>query len=79
MCGGGAGSAAGKLFLPWPAREQPPSSSGFHPVLLRKGAHVVIYGALGLSLAAALQGLNKRRWFVAGMILVLVASLDEWR
>ncbi|SHJ68282.1 NAD dependent epimerase/dehydratase family protein [Desulfofundulus thermosubterraneus DSM 16057] len=40
---------------------------------------MVIYGALGLSLAAALQGLNKRRWFVAGMILVLVASLDEWR
>ncbi|WP_313885009.1 VanZ family protein [Desulfofundulus sp. TPOSR] len=45
---------------------------------LRKWAHVVIYGALGLLLAAALQGLNKRRWFVAGMILVLVAALGEW-
>ena len=45
---------------------------------LRKGAHVVIYGALGLSLAAALQGLNRKRWFVAGMLLILVAALDEW-
>ncbi|SHJ68451.1 VanZ family protein [Desulfofundulus thermosubterraneus] len=45
---------------------------------LRKGAHVVIYGALGLSLAAALERVNKRRWFLAGMILVLVAALDEW-
>ncbi|MBE3585041.1 VanZ family protein [Desulfofundulus thermocisternus] len=43
---------------------------------LRKGAHVVIYGALGLSLAAALQGLNRKRWFWAGVILVLVAALD---
>jgi VanZ family protein len=45
---------------------------------LRKGAHVVIYGALGLSLAAALYGLNRKRWFLAGVILVLVAALDEW-
>ncbi len=45
---------------------------------LRKGAHVVIYGALGLSLAAALERVGKRRWFLAGMILVLVAALDEW-
>ncbi|SHF56968.1 VanZ like family protein [Desulfofundulus australicus DSM 11792] len=41
-------------------------------------AHVVIYGALGLSLAAALERVSKRRWFLAGVILVLVAALDEW-
>lgn len=46
---------------------------------LRKGAHVVIYGALGLLLAAALGGMGKKRWFLAGMILILVAALDEWR
>jgi VanZ family protein len=48
---------------------------------LRKGAHVVIYGALGLSLAAALDGAGsggRRRWMLAGVILVLVAALDEW-
>ncbi|MGB9826428.1 MAG: VanZ family protein [Desulfofundulus sp.] len=48
---------------------------------LRKGAHVVIYGALGLSLAAALDGAGsggRRRWVLAGVILVLVAALDEW-
>ncbi|WP_165613302.1 VanZ family protein [Desulfofundulus thermosubterraneus] len=48
---------------------------------LRKGAHVVIYGALGLSLAAALGGTGsggRRHWMLAGVIVVLVAALDEW-
>ncbi|WP_152946161.1 VanZ family protein [Desulfofundulus thermobenzoicus] len=48
---------------------------------LRKGAHVVIYGALGLSLAAALDGAGsggRRRWMLAGVIVILVGALDEW-
>ncbi|MCL6558611.1 MAG: VanZ family protein [Firmicutes bacterium] len=64
---------------------QPVNSRGdpadFVQFWLRKGAHVVIYGALGMALAAALgsAGPGVRRCRVlAGVILVLVAVLDEW-
>ncbi len=49
---------------------------------LRKGAHVLLYGALGMALAGALGGTGfggRRRWMLAGVIVVLVATLDEWR
>lgn len=48
---------------------------------IRKGAHVTVYGLLGISLAVALWGIglhDKRRWLLAGVLLVAVASLDEW-
>lgn len=48
---------------------------------LRKGAHVLLYGALGMALAAALgcTGFGSRRcWMLAGVIVVLVGVLDEW-
>lgn len=48
---------------------------------LRKGAHLVLYGALGLTLASALGATGLKgavRWPAAGFLLLLVASLDEW-
>jgi len=48
---------------------------------LRKGAHILLYGVLGLALSGALgvAGLKVvRRWLVAGMLVALVAFLDEW-
>ncbi|MCL6634244.1 MAG: VanZ family protein [Peptococcaceae bacterium] len=48
---------------------------------LRKGAHVFMYGVLGLFLAAALKGSGLKgsgRWLVTAALLILVASLDEW-
>lgn len=48
---------------------------------LRKGAHLLLYGVLGVALAAALNGAgfgNWRRWVLAGLLVVLVGALDEW-
>ncbi|MDF9406797.1 VanZ family protein [Pelotomaculum isophthalicicum JI] len=47
---------------------------------LRKGAHFVVYGLLGLAIdgalaAAGLKGC--RRWIAAGLFVFLVAVLDE--
>ncbi|WP_461374710.1 VanZ family protein [Candidatus Aquicultor sp.] len=53
----------------------------FIQFFIRKGAHVAIYGAFGLALAAALKcsGLKRKwPWLVAGALLISVASLDEW-
>lgn len=55
--------------------------AGFVQFWLRKGAHVAVYGALGLALAAALGALgvsSARRWALALLVLALVAALDEW-
>ena len=48
---------------------------------LRKGAHVILYGVLGVALAAALSGAGfggRRHWALAGLLVVLVGALDEW-
>lgn len=48
---------------------------------LRKGGHVVLYGGLGLLVAAALGASgwrSWRRWVAAGAVVFLVAVLDEW-
>ncbi len=48
---------------------------------LRKGAHVMVYGALGLALVAALGGMwvsGTWRWVLALLALALVGVLDEW-
>ena len=48
---------------------------------IRKGAHMVLYGFLGLALALALRNTGLpdwRRWMVAAGILIVVAVLDEW-
>ncbi len=48
---------------------------------LRKGAHIFIYGLLGLALANALKakGLEGfRRWLTAGALVLVVAAFDEW-
>ena len=42
-------------------------------VLLRKSAHVVVYGILG-----ALAYRAERKWLLAMMIVLAVASADEW-
>lgn len=48
--------------------------------MIRKMAHVFIYGCFGLSLLRALQTLAKPQlaiWLIAGMVVLLVAGLDE--
>ncbi len=55
--------------------------AGFIQFWLRKGAHIVLYGVLGLALSGALgmaRPKGVRRWLVAGMLVALAASLDEW-
>ncbi|NPV27293.1 MAG: VanZ family protein [Firmicutes bacterium] len=47
-------------------------------IVLRKVAHVLVYGGLGLSLAGALAGMGRRRWVWAGLLVAGVAVLDEW-
>jgi len=42
---------------------------------------VLLCGALGMALAAALGGTGsggRRRWMLAGVIVILVGALDEW-
>jgi len=48
---------------------------------IRKGAHVLVYGMLGLALVATLGSMGVggvRRWIYAGLLLAMVAILDEW-
>ena len=65
---------------------QKPTDNRKNPVdfihfFIRKGAHMVLYGFLGLALALALRNTGLpdwRRWMVAAGILIVVAVLDEW-
>jgi len=65
---------------------QKPTDNRKNPVdfihfFIRKGAHVAMYGLLGLSLVGALWGMglhDKRRWFIAALIVITIAGLDEW-
>ena len=65
---------------------QKPTDNRKNPVdfihfFIRKGAHVAMYGLLGLSLVGALWGMgfhDKRRWFIAAIIVITIAGLDEW-
>ncbi|MCL6612426.1 MAG: VanZ family protein [Peptococcaceae bacterium] len=48
---------------------------------LRKGAHIFIYGLLGLALAGALKARGLKgfgRWAAAAALVAAVAVLDEW-
>lgn len=57
------------------------SPADFIQFWLRKGAHLTIYGTLGLALSLALfcMGITGiRRWAIAGVLVALVGSLDEW-
>jgi VanZ family protein len=48
--------------------------------MIRKMAHVFIYGCFGLSLLRALQPLAKSQlaiWILVGMVVLLLAGLDE--
>ena len=53
---------------------------GFIQFIIRKVAHLTIYGLFGLSLLFALQGkrkINYKTWLLAGIIVLVVASGDE--
>ncbi len=48
--------------------------------IIRKMAHGFIYGCFGLSLLWALKPLTRQQlalWFIVGMVVLLVAGLDE--
>ncbi len=48
---------------------------------IRKAGHVLSYGILGLSLAAILAGkglTGVKRLLAASMLIILIASIDEW-
>jgi VanZ family protein len=49
--------------------------------LIRKMAHVFLYGAFGIALADAFKGiarLGKKRFLFAGLVVVLVGAADEF-
>ncbi len=53
---------------------------GFIQFIIRKMAHITIYGLLGLSLLFAMNGKNKITWksyLLAGILVLGVASTDE--
>jgi VanZ family protein len=52
--------------------------AGFIQFGLRKGMHVFLYGLLGLTLMVALNGRDKKRPWLAVLVLLLVAACDEW-
>jgi len=55
---------------------------GFIQFLLRKAAHVTLYGLLGTSLLYALKGggINTlKAWLLAALSVVAVAALDEYQ
>ncbi|MFZ5597371.1 MAG: VanZ family protein [Bacillota bacterium] len=90
-----SGEIAGRGWLVERVRELPPiqfsyynikvdsrrSPVDFIQVFIRKGAHVLLYGVLGLFLAGALRGAGLRgslRWLAAGGLVALAGALDEW-
>lgn len=49
--------------------------------LIRKAAHIFLYGAFGLALADAFKGiaqLSKKHFLFAGLVIVLVGAADEF-
>ncbi|MBC7076410.1 MAG: VanZ family protein [Syntrophomonadaceae bacterium] len=55
---------------------------GFAHFMIRKTAHFVLYGFLGLSLFWALRGIGLHRlssFFITGMVVFIVAVIDESR
>lgn len=55
--------------------------AGFIQFWLRKGAHIFIYGLLGLVLAYGLKtkGMEGfRRWLAAAVLVLVIAIFDEW-